>query len=152
MVERDIAAVLPIESQAYPFPWSQGIFEDCLRVGYSCWVAEQGGAVIGYGILSAGGGEAHVLNLCMAEAYRGLGYGLALLNRLINVGRWHHCRTIFLEVRPSNTRAVDVYEERGFSVVGRRPNYYPAAQGREDALIMAMKLSGPASPQGTRGP
>lgn len=140
MVERDIAAVLPIEAQSYPFPWSQGIFEDCLRVGYSAWIAQLDDQVVGYAILSAGAGEAHVLNVCVSPAARGRGIGLALLNRLINLARWHHSRTIFLEVRPSNQRAIDIYQERGFSVVGRRPNYYPAETGREDALIMAMKL------------
>lgn len=141
MVEPDIDQVLPIETQSYPFPWSRGIFEDCLRVGYSCWVAEVSDQLVGYGILSAGAGEAHVLNICISPAHRGLGHGLAMLNRLVNLGRWHHSRTIFLEVRPSNCRAIEIYQQRGFAVVGRRPNYYPAAEGREDALIMAMKLS-----------
>ncbi len=141
MVEADIEAVLPIETQSYPFPWSRGIFEDCLRVGYSCWVADLAGQLVGYGILSAGAGEAHVLNLCIGSNHRGQGHGLAMLNRLINLGRWHHSRTIFLEVRPSNFRAIEIYEQRGFAVVGRRPNYYPATKGREDALIMAMKLA-----------
>lgn len=141
MTERDIRAVLDIEARSYDFPWSEGIFRDCLRVGYSCWVSETEGEVIGYGILSAGAGEAHVLNVCVDPQRRGQGHGLKLLNRLINLGRWHHARTIYLEVRPSNARAIEVYEKRGFSVVGRRPNYYPANPGREDALIMAMKLT-----------
>ncbi len=140
MVEQDVDAVLPIEAQSYPFPWSRGIFEDCLRVGYSCWVAQLDDQVVGYGIVSAGAGEAHVLNICISKEYRGRGFGLAMLNRLINLARWHHSRAIFLEVRPTNYRAIDIYEQRGFGVVGRRPNYYPAKKGREDALIMAMTL------------
>lgn len=140
MTERDIDAVVGIESQVYEFPWSAGIFRDCLRVGYSCWVTEVADQVIGYGILSAGAGEAHILNYCVAPEHQGQGLGLKLLNRLLNLGRWHNARSVFLEVRPSNHRAIKVYTDRGFRVVGRRPNYYPANPGREDALVMALRL------------
>lgn len=140
MTERDIEPVLAIEAQVYDFPWSDGIFRDCLRVGYSCWVTETAGEVSGYGVLSAGAGEAHILNFCIAPECQGQGLGLKLLNRLINLGRWHSARSIFLEVRPSNRRAIKVYTDRGFRVVGRRPNYYPASPGREDALVMALRL------------
>lgn len=141
MTERDIEVVVAIESQVYDFPWSAGIFRDCLRVGYSCWVTEAADQVVGYGILSAGAGEAHILNYCVAPEHQGQGLGLKLLNRLLNLGRWHNARTVFLEVRPSNHRAIKVYTDRGFKVVGRRPNYYPASPGREDALVMALRLS-----------
>lgn len=141
MTERDIEAVLAIENVAYPYPWSHGIFRDCLRVGYSCWILESDADVFGYGILSCGAGEAHILNICIAPGEQQKGYGLRLLNRLIDLARWHHARSVFLEVRPSNQRAIEIYQQRGFDMVGRRPNYYPAEVGREDAIIMTMRLS-----------
>ncbi len=144
MREADLDLVLGIEQEAYPFPWSGGIFRDCLRVGYSCWVMEVGEELVGYGVLTAGAGEAHVLNICVDAKQRGYGYGARLLKRLIDLAKWHEAESVFLEVRPSNQPAFKLYEKFGFNVVGRRPNYYPAEGGREDALVMAKKLR-PAS-------
>ena len=143
MREADLDAVLQIEQEAYPFPWSKGIFRDCLRVGYSCWVMELSDGLIGYGVLTAGAGEAHVLNLCVDVRQRGLGYGARLLKRLVDLAIWHEAESVYLEVRPSNQPAFKLYEKFDFSVVGRRPNYYPSRQGREDALVMAKRLRTP---------
>ncbi len=139
MQSEDLDRVAEIERQVYEFPWSRGIFGDCLRVGYSCWVMQLDGAIAGYGVVSSGAGEAHILNLCIAPEYQHQGYGRRLLNRLLDLARWYHARSVFLEVRPSNHRAIRMYETLGFACVGRRPNYYPAQQGREDALIMVLK-------------
>src|SRR5438270_3270066 len=79
----DVADVVAIERAAYQFPWSEGIFRDCLRVGYVCRVVLIGSEVAGYGVMSLGAGEAHILNLCIAEAYRGCGAGRALLRCLL---------------------------------------------------------------------
>jgi len=142
MRDGDLDAIIEIEHDSYPFPWSKKIFSDCLRVGYSCWVIDyQAQGIGGYGILSCGAGEAHILNLCIASGFRGQGVGARLLSRLIDLARWHAAATIFLEVRPSNEAAIHLYERSGFSIVGRRPNYYPSGSGREDALIMALQLS-----------
>lgn len=147
MRDNDLDVILAIELEAYPYPWSRGIFGDCLRVGYSCWVMEVGETIVGYGVLTAGAGEAHVLNLCIGAEHRGNGYGARLLRRLIDLARWHEAGSIFLEVRPSNQPAFKLYEKFGFAVVGRRPNYYPAEQGREDALVMVLRLrSGVTAP------
>lgn len=135
----DLEAVAAIESEVYEFPWTAGIFADCLRVGYACWVMELDGTLAGYGIVSSGAGEAHILNLCIAPEYQRQGHGRRLLSRLLDLSRWYRVNSIFLEVRPSNHRAIRMYEALGFACVGRRPNYYPAAQGREDALIMVFK-------------
>lgn len=141
MQESDLSAVAAIERQVYEFPWSEGIFADCVRVGYSCWVLELAGELAGYGVVSTAAGEAHILNLCVAPDFQGRGHGRRLLNRMIDLARWHRARSIFLEVRPSNHRAIKMYEAKGFSCVGRRPNYYPAHEGREDALVMALRSS-----------
>jgi ribosomal-protein-alanine N-acetyltransferase len=140
MREGDLERVAAIEHQAYAFPWTYGIFRDCLRAGYGCWVMEQLDEVIGYAILSVAAGEAHVLNICILPMAQGAGHGRRLMRRVIDLARWHRAERIFLEVRPSNARAIALYHDLGFNEIGRRPNYYPAHAGREDALVMAMEL------------
>ena len=140
MREDDLDDVHRIERRNYEFPWTRTIFGDCLRVGYSCWVMELDESLIGYGVLSAGAGEAHILNVCLDRDWQGQGLGRRLLARLVDLARWHKAITLFLEVRPTNTRAIKLYESYGFKRVGRRPNYYPAEGGREDALGLSFKL------------
>ncbi|MGH8215817.1 MAG: ribosomal protein S18-alanine N-acetyltransferase [Rhodanobacteraceae bacterium] len=146
MTHADASAVANIEAAAYEFPWSRGIFRSCLDNGHQCWVLEQDGAVIGYGILSAGAAEAHILNVCVAPLHQGRGHGAYLLRSLLELARWHHAERVFLEVRPSNEMAHAMYERAGFNEIGRRPNYYPARRGREDAIVMAMELLPPGEP------
>lgn len=145
MRQTDIDAVSDIEKRSYVFPWTPGIFRDCLRAGHQCWVLEAGATVLGYGVLSAAAGEAHILNICIAPEYQGRGHGRRLLRRLLDLARWHKVQQVFLEVRPSNPRAIALYREEGFNEIGHRPNYYPAAQGREDAVVMALELLPPES-------
>jgi [ribosomal protein S18]-alanine N-acetyltransferase len=140
MREGDVRRVVAIEREAYEFPWSEGVFRDCLRVGYSCWVYEVAGVVEAYGIMSVVAGESHVLNLCVSLAWQGRRLGRELLTRLLGVARDHHADTVLLEVRPSNRRALRLYETIGFSEVGTRRGYYPARHGREDALLLALDL------------
>ncbi|MBB5014490.1 ribosomal protein S18-alanine N-acetyltransferase [Rehaibacterium terrae] len=143
MREAEIELVAAIERRAYEFPWTAGIFRDCLRAGYECWVLALDGMPVGYGILSAAAGEAHVLNVCVAPEHQGRGLGRRLLHRLLELARWHRVERVFLEVRPSNPVAIGLYERAGFNEIGRRPNYYPAKGGREDAIVMAMELLPP---------
>lgn len=143
MKQADVDVVSEIEKRAYPFPWTPGIFRDCLRAGHQCWVLEAGTKLLGYGVLSAAAGEAHILNVCIAPEYQGRGHGRRLLTRLVDLARWHHAHQVFLEVRPSNPRAINLYRDYGFNEIGLRPNYYPAEKGREDAIVMAMELLPP---------
>ena len=136
----DLESVLDIELRAYPFPWTRGIFHDCLRAGYPAWVLEQGPAVIGYGMLNIGADEAHVLNVCTAPEVQGQGHGRRLLRSLLKAARNRGAQRVFLEVRPSNTIAIALYDSEGFNEIGRRPRYYPAKSGREDAIVMAKEL------------
>lgn len=140
MTEADLAEVTRIEAAAYEFPWTLGIFRDCLRAGYHAWVLARPGTIYGYGLLSVAAGEAHLLNLCIDPARQGEGHGRRLLARMLDLARWHRAERIFLEVRPSNAVAIRLYHQTGFNEIGRRPNYYPARGGREDALVMAMEL------------
>lgn len=143
MRETDLDAVMDIEIRAYPFPWTQGIFRDCLRAGYGCWVLENHGKLLGYGVLSVAAGEAHVLNVCIEPKAQGRGHGRRLMKRLLDLARWHRAERVYLEVRPSNPTAIALYETLGFNEFGRRPNYYPAKGGREDAIVMAIELLPP---------
>lgn len=140
MRESDLDAVMEIERRGYPFPWTRGIFRDCLQAGYPGLVAEQGREMVGYGMVSIAADEAHVLNLCIDPSRQSRGHGRQLLRVLIKLVRDRGARRVFLEVRPSNAGAVVLYQSEGFNEIGRRPRYYPAQQGREDALVMAMEL------------
>lgn len=138
---QDLDAVAALEAASYEFPWSRGIFADCLRAGHPCWVLWVRGQPAGYGILSIAAGEAHILNLCIGNDWRGQGLGRRLLMRLLDVIRWSGADRVFLEVRPSNPIAKKLYETVGFVEIGRRPRYYPARDGREDALVMELVLA-----------
>lgn len=150
MRQADIEVVSAIEQRAYTFAWTPGIFRDCLRVGHECWVLDCRVGIIGYGVLSCAAGEAHVLNVCVEPKHQGHGHGRHLLRRLIDIARWHMADRVFLEVRPSNLSAIALYDSEGFNEIGRRPNYYPAIKGREDAVVMARELLPPETAP-TRG-
>lgn len=140
MHEGDVRAVMDIERRAYRFHWTEGIFRDCLRVGYCCWVMELAGAVVGYGIMSLVVGEAHLLNICVAPEWQHRGYGRFLLEHFMELARERGAGQMFLEVRLSNTPAIALYRSQGFNEVGMRKNYYPGEGTREDALILAKDL------------
>jgi ribosomal-protein-alanine N-acetyltransferase len=140
MHEGDVRAVMEIERRAYQFHWTEGIFRDCLRVGYSCWVMELAGSVAGYGVMSLVVGEAHLLNICVAPDWQRQGYGRLLLEHFMELARERGANQMFLEVRLSNQAAIALYEGQGFNEVGMRKNYYPGEKGREDALILAKEL------------
>jgi ribosomal-protein-alanine N-acetyltransferase len=140
MTPFDVVGVGAVERASYQFPWSEGIFRDCLRVGYLCRVAECEGQVVGYGIVAMGAGEAHILNLCVGESMRGRGVGRQMLMLLIERSRDAGMQDVFLEVRPSNLHAIALYQSVGFIEVGRRRGYYQAVEGREDALVLKLGL------------
>ncbi|MEM9058194.1 MAG: ribosomal protein S18-alanine N-acetyltransferase [Pseudomonadota bacterium] len=145
----DVDAVAGIERSTYDFPWSPGIFQDCLRVGYHCELLECDGAVAGYGIMSTAAGECHILNVCLARQHQGQGLGRILVYHLIDLAEEARAQRVYLEVRPSNKAALRLYESIGFIEIGRRKGYYrakpPAGDvfGREDALVMALPLDAP---------
>lgn len=136
----DVDHVAMIERVAYPFPWTAGIIRDCLRAGYDCWLLVADGERVGYGIVSIAADEAHLLNICISPPHQGYGYGRQLLLGLVELARRRSVERIYLEVRPSNGRAITLYRTMGFLEVGRRPRYYPAGDDREDALVMTMEL------------
>ena len=140
MRAEDINAVMRVEKNVYDFPWTKGIFADCLRVGYHCWVVTRDDKIIGHGVLSVAAGESHILNLAVDLEHQGQGIGRYLLQHLMNLARIQSAGVILLEVRPSNQAAIHLYESSGFNEIGSRKAYYPAPSGKEDALIFARQL------------
>lgn len=140
MTEADLRAVVDVEAAAYDFPWSERVFLDCLRMGYDCTVQLAAGRVVGYLILSCVVDEAHVLNLAIHPSFHNEGRGGALLRRAMRQARGLGAASIYLEVRPSNAGAIHLYYRLGFRLVGRRRDYYPTCDGREDALVMRREL------------
>ena len=140
MRANDVAEVVAIERASYQFPWSEGIFRDCLRVGYVCRVVTVSRQVMAYGVMSFGAGEALILNLCVGEPYRCRGLGRRLLGSLIERANAAGMADAFLEVRPSNTAAIRLYLSQGFEQVGMRRGYYQAPNGREDAAVLRRSL------------
>lgn len=140
MQEADLTDIMEIERASYPHPWTRLIFSDCLRAGYCCWVCERQGMIEGYGVISVAAGESHLLNLCVRPESQRQGIGRKLLRHFISLARRHDAEVIFLEVRPSNAAACALYQSMGFNELGSRKDYYPAATGHEDALILARVL------------
>lgn len=140
MTKHDIADVMAVEERAYTHPWTEGILRDCIRVGYSCWVCEMAGELVGHAVMSTAIGEAHLLNLCIDPEQQRQGIGRRMLHRLLRMAQERQADTMFLEVRSSNHPARQLYEAEGFTEIGDRRGYYPAHGGREDAILYAKPL------------
>ena len=140
MLEMDLPEVATIEQKSYAFPWSENIFRDCLRVGYTCRALDLAGQIIGYGVMSLGAGEAHILNVCVREQFRSVGFGRRLLEHLLERAVAAGVAEAFLEVRPSNLSAIRLYQHLGFEQIGIRRGYYQAPDGREDAIVLKLDL------------
>ena len=136
----DLKQLIVVEKKAYLYPWTLGIFRDCLRTGYNSWVMTLDRKIIGYGIVMLSAGEADILNLCIDPAYQGKGLGRYLLHHLIKKSKQTDVDMVLLEVRRSNTNAQQLYLSEGFHELGVRKAYYPAENGREDAIILAKYL------------
>jgi ribosomal-protein-alanine N-acetyltransferase len=138
----DLPALMAIEQQAYPYPWSEGNFTDSLAAGYEAWAhRDASGRLCAYFVAMMGVDEMHLLNFTVAPSEQGKGLGRALLHTLLELARSLGAAELLLEVRPSNTAALGLYQSHGFQTVGRRRGYYPAEQGREDALVMKRACS-----------
>lgn len=140
MTENDLDAVMAIEPHIYSHPWSRGNFSDSLLSGYSAWVLLDGTTIIGYALMMMVLDEAHLLNLSVAKSYQKKGLGRLLLEHMITIAKRHAAANMFLEVRPSNISAIALYENIGFNEMAVRRGYYPAHQGREDAVLMGLAI------------
>jgi ribosomal-protein-alanine N-acetyltransferase len=148
MTLKQLDAVLAIELLVYPFPWTRGNFIDSLAASYPSQVLYgPQGELLGYFIAMEGVDELHLLNITVAPGVQGRGHARFMLDELCALARAKQARQIWLEVRESNLRARAVYERYGFSHIGLRRGYYPAARnthasGREDAVVMSLTLTG----------
>jgi ribosomal-protein-alanine N-acetyltransferase len=140
MYAADLDRVMRIEDDLYPHPWTRGNFADSLSAGYSCWIAERGAVLVAYGVLMSGVEEAHLLNLSVARHAQRQGVGREMLMFFIDRAREFGARAMFLEVRPSNAPARALYSAEGFRELAVRRRYYPAGDGREDAILMGRDL------------
>jgi len=142
MVVGDIDEVFALEESVYPHPWSRGNFIDSLASGYNAWtLRDEAGTLVGYFLLMAVVDEAHLLNVAVCAPRQREGLGRYLIDKIVACARGLSMDSILLEVRPSNLRALKVYEKYGFTEIGRRKNYYPAHNGqREDAIVMRLSL------------
>ncbi|MBA5605092.1 ribosomal protein S18-alanine N-acetyltransferase [Duganella sp. FT3S] len=142
MQSSDLDDVVALEQTVYPHPWSRVNFDDSLASGYQAWVLrDSAGELLGYFLLMAIVDEAHLLNVAVSAERQGQGLGRFLLNQAVACARGLGMESVLLEVRPSNTRALEIYQRYGFQQIGRRKAYYPAAnQQREDAIVMRFGL------------
>ncbi len=140
MTGADLDAVVAIEETIYPHPWTRGNFSDSLAAGYHCWIAECGGEMAGYTVVTVAAGEAHLLNLSVAGSWQRRGIGREMLNFVLRLARESGAARIFLEVRPSNRAARSLYAAAGFAEIATRQGYYPAHGGREDAIVLELAL------------
>ncbi|WP_227814869.1 ribosomal protein S18-alanine N-acetyltransferase [Nitrogeniibacter aestuarii] len=140
MCSEDVSWVMLHEPQLYPYPWSAGNFSDSLSAGYLCRILEVDGQAAGYAVMMLILDEAHLLNISVVAEHHGKGFGHLLLQRMCDEAHRAGACQCFLEVRPSNTPAVSLYERFGFTPIGRRRGYYPAPEGREDAVVMRLAL------------
>jgi ribosomal-protein-alanine N-acetyltransferase len=136
----DLDAVEAIERTIYEFPWTLGNFRDSLAAGYSCWALHGADGLIAYAVMMLGANEAHLLNLSVAAPCQRRGFAARLLEHLLKVARDYGADILFLEVRPSNVAARRLYARYGFRQAGTRRGYYPARDGREDALVLSLAL------------
>jgi [ribosomal protein S18]-alanine N-acetyltransferase len=140
LAEADLETVMAIERDLYEHPWTPGNFRDSLTAGYSCWAMIGESGLVGYAVLMLGAGEAHLLNLSVARGVQRRRYGTRLLRHLIAVTRRYGASRLYLEVRPSNLAGRALYAHNGFVEVGTRRDYYPAGNGREDAIVLTLAI------------
>ena len=140
MTHQDIARVMLIENDIYPFPWTAGNFADSLAADYCCWLHFDGSKLAAYAVVVIGAGEAHLLNLSIARVQQGRGLGARMLAVLMAQAHHDGAHNMLLEVRPSNTAGIALYTKAGFTQLGQRRGYYPAHHGREDALVFGRSL------------
>jgi ribosomal-protein-alanine N-acetyltransferase len=141
MTEADLEAVIAIEYAIHAHPWTFGNFRDSLEAEYECWIVKQASELVAYGVLLVAAGEGHLLNLSVAAKWQRRGLGNDFTRFFIKLARDYNAEKIYLEVRPSNRAARALYAGNGFFEVGTREDYYPAPNGREDAIIMELELT-----------
>ena len=155
MQSADLDAVLEIESVSHLHPWTKGNFTDSLAAGHWAYCIRpqidqpikgsylDASILWAYCILYPAVDELHLLNITVAPKLRKLGIATRMMAAIEGVANQQKMPRIILEVRPSNTAAVALYQKLGYEQIGTRKNYYPAdplAGTREDAIVMAKSI------------
>jgi ribosomal-protein-alanine N-acetyltransferase len=130
-------AVWAIESIAHTHPWKRSMIDELNSRGAMHYALFDDETLLGYFYAQNIVGEVTLLNIAIAPSAQGRGLGSKLLEALIDLCASKKADSIWLEVRDSNQAAQHLYLNAGFNEVDRRYNYYPTAQGREDAIIMS---------------
>ena len=136
----DLDQVIAIEREVFLFPWSRMNFADSLTAKYYCRVLAKNELVFGYGVMITAADESHILTVGIAGKWQKKGWGQKLLKHFIQQASRQSSRTMILDVRESNTGAINLYKQLGFLPIGKRKGYYPAMCGREDAIVMELIL------------
>ena len=140
LTENDLPKVYEIEQAAHALAWTRGIFNEYLEEGFLAYVLEAEGEIVSFAFMDMVGKEANIINISVSPEHQRKGYGKMLLKHLLQMAKDNECESLFLEVRESNTAAKLLYENMGFRVIDTKQDYFPAAEGREDALVLAMSL------------
>ena len=140
MTEADLDAVAEGELRIHAFPWTRGNFSDALAAGYGAWLAHEDERLIGYAVMMPVADEAHLLNLSVLPEFQRAGRGSEFLAHLLALARIGNATRMLLEVRCGNVSGQAFYVRHGFAEIARRRDYYPAHQGREDAIVMVSEL------------
>lgn len=134
------AAYFELHKQGQFSPWSRKIFEDCLTKPYFAYSLTQDNLPLGYYIGMTVLDEVTLMDIVVGATHQGKGLGKLLLQHLIEQCQKDNIQQIWLEVRESNAAAIHLYDNAGFILVEQRVDYYPSANGKEDALIMCCYL------------
>jgi ribosomal-protein-alanine N-acetyltransferase len=141
MTQDNLDAVIAIEQTAYSHPWTRGNFRDSLNPLFEAQCLWLDGELLGYFLAMHGVEEMHLLNITVAPAHQGQGWGHMMLDALSLMSRHAGAQWLWLEVRQSNQRALQGYARYGFKQISIRKDYYPAGrQQREHAVVMSLKL------------
>ncbi|AMP89846.1 ribosomal protein S18-alanine N-acetyltransferase [Legionella pneumophila] len=145
MKDSDIENVYSIETNVHIAPWSKDILRDCVLVGYDCRVLEinNGDSPIlaGYIISRISNNSCHILNLCIAKPLQSKGLGRKLLQTVLySLSKYTQTESVILEVRPSNSAALHLYETMGFEKIEIKKDYYKDKNSVEDAILLKKML------------
>lgn len=133
-------AAFKLQTLCHAFPWSRGQFADCLTPPYFAEQLVLDDMVIGYYVGLKVSVECTLMDIGIHQDYRGKGFGCAVVKRFLRACNRQQAAEAWLEVRCSNSTAIHLYRQLGFEDIEVRKAYYPAAEGREDAIIMKLEL------------
>ena len=140
LYEDELASIMPIENACHLFPTSEKLLSSCFSKRYHNAKLTVDGKIVGFYLAELVVDEFTLHNICVYPEVQGKGFGKVLLNHFIAKAESLGAVQLWLEVRESNVGAIALYEQQGFCVAGTRRNYYPAKDGREDALLMGLAL------------